>query len=195
MIGSYIIVTSKSSHIFIANAFSFSCLTATVIFDFDACEYTELIKTSITAFTFSNEIDSILDTYLDPVLDKAVILSDSFGDDIKSVIVSTAESKVNEVKSQIITQLDAFFGDCAGAARDLAEIEQDGSQRILTNGLTFANLAASIQATDGVVSSLVLHWRFYFSFIMKHQVLKAYMFSSISMLNDTDIVCNCWIPS
>ena len=91
------------------------------------------------------------------MLDKAVILSDSFADDIKSVIVSTAESKVNEVKTQVIAQLDVLSGDCARRnLGDLAELELDGSQRILTNGLTFANLAASFQATDGVVSLVFL---------------------------------------
>ena len=92
------------------------------------------------------------------MLDKAVILSDSFADDIKSVIVSTAESKVNEVKTQVIAQLDVLSGDCARRnLGDFAELELDGSQRILTNGLTFSNLAASFQAADGVVSFMSLH--------------------------------------
>ena len=85
------------------------------------------------------------------MLDKAVILSESFSDDIKSVIVSAAESKVNEVKSWVTTQLDVLFDNCQKDRRlgDFIEVEQDGSQsRALSSGLTFANLAASIQIID-----------------------------------------------
>ena len=154
MIGSYIIVTSKSSHILIANAFSFSRPTATVIFDFDACEYTDFIKTSIQALTFSNQLNSILDTYLDPVLHKAIILPESFSDDVKSIIVTAAESKVNEVKNSVNAQLDVLFGNCVRRRLgNFVEVKQDGSERLLTTLSTFTDLAASIQSiVDGVVS-------------------------------------------
>ena len=124
-----------------------------VVFDFDACEYTDLIKTSIQAFTFSDELNSILDKYLDPVLDKAMILPQSFSDNIKSVIVSAAESKVNEVKDSVNTHLGVLSGNCSRRhLGSMVEVEQDGAQRLLASGLTFADLAVSIQAIDGVVS-------------------------------------------
>lgn len=125
-----------------------------MVFDFDACEYTNLIKTSFQAFTFADELNSILDTYLDPVLDKSTILPESFNDNIKSSIVSAAETKAIEVQNAVTARLDALLGSC-GRRRlgDTVEVGRDGSQRLLTDGLTFGNLAASIQSTiDGVVS-------------------------------------------
>ena len=132
--------------------------TATVVFDFDACEYTALIKTSIQAFTFSNEINSIVETHLDPVLDRATIFPESFTHNIKSAIVSATEAKVNEAKAAVIAQLDALFESC-GRRRlgEVAELPQDGSQRMLAaDGLKFGDLATSIQVIDGVVSFVVI---------------------------------------
>ena len=81
-------------------------------------------------------------------------MPESFNDNIKSSIVSAAETKAIEVQNAVTTRLDALLGSC-GRRRlgDTVEVGRDGSQRLLTDGLTFGNLAASIQSTvDGVVS-------------------------------------------
>lgn len=130
----------------------FSEHTATVVFDFDACDYADLVKTSIMALTFTDELNSIVESYLDPVLDSATIFPEEFTDNIKSTIVSAAEAKVNEAKAAVITEIGALIGECQRRRLGEIEIGLDGSQRRLQGGLTFGGLAASIQVIDGVVS-------------------------------------------
>lgn len=122
------------------------------MFDFDACDYTNLIKTSIQALTFSDELNSIVDKYLDPVLDRATIFPVEFTTNIKTVVASAAEVKVNEVKTAVITEIDALMGGCQRRRLGEIEVGQDGSQRMLQGGLTFGDLATSIEVIDGVVS-------------------------------------------
>lgn len=135
-------------------------ITATVVFNFDACEYTNLIKTSIQALTFTDELNSIVDGTLDPVLDRATILPSPFVENVKSAIVVAAEIKVNEAKAAVIAQLDALFEGCEERRQlgERVEVEKDGSQRVLIGGLTFADLAPSIEIIDGLVSSLLLQF-------------------------------------
>lgn len=131
-----------------------------MVFDFDACEYTNLIKTSIQALTFTDELNSIIDRYLNPVMSRASFFPESFTNNIKAAIVSTAGDKVNEVKTAVILSLDSLFGNCE--SRRLSEsidVEQDGSQRILQGGLTFSDLAQSIEVINGVV-------RFFLSWLL-----------------------------
>lgn len=130
---------------------------AAVFFDFNACDYTDSIKTSIQAFTFTDELNSIVETHLDPVLDRATIFPESFATNITAAIVSAAEAKVNEAKASVIAQLDTLFENCGRRLGEVAEVAQDGSQRMLGDGLKFSDLATSIQeAIDGVVSSTTL---------------------------------------
>lgn len=129
-------------------------LKATVLFNFDACDYVNPIKASIQALTFTNEINYIVDAHLAPVRDRAAFLSEDFFNDLKSAIAPAAEAKVNEAKTAVITQLDALVVGCT--RRRLGEmvvVGEDGSQRKLQGGLTFDDLATSIQMIEGVVSS------------------------------------------
>lgn len=126
-------------------------LSATVLFDFDACDYTNLLKNSIKSLSFTGELNPILDTYLDPVLNRAPFLPEHFSDSVKAAIVFSADAKVNEVKGAIVSQLDALSGHCASRRLGLTEVEEDGSQRMLQKDLTFSSLAASINVL-GVVS-------------------------------------------
>lgn len=139
-----------------------------MVFDFDACEYTDLIKTSIQALTFNDELNSIVDKYLDPVLVRATIFPETFTSNIKTSIVTAAEAKVNQAKAEVVTQLDSLSGNCVNRRLGEMEVGKDGSQRKLTGGLTFGNLATSIQTIEGVVSlpylSIVL--LLYFLFIL-----------------------------
>ena len=123
------------------------------MFDFDACDYTGLIKTSIEALTFTDELNSVVETYLDPVLDSAGIFPQEFTDNLKTSIVSEAEAKVNEAKAAVIAQIDALVVGCQRRRLGEIEVGQDGSQRMLEGGLTFGDLATSIQVLDGIVSS------------------------------------------
>lgn len=70
----------------------------------------------------------------------------------KTEIVSAAETKVNEVKTAVITQIDVVITGCSRRLLREIEVNQDGSQRMLTEGLKFGDLATSIQVIDGVVS-------------------------------------------
>ena len=132
-------------------------LSATVLFDFDACDYTKLLKNSIKSLSFMGELNSILDTYLDPVLNRTPFLPGQFSDSIKLAIVSSADAKVNEVKDVVVAKLDAFSGKCARRRLGVFEVNEDGSQRMLQNDFTFRSLAASINIF-GVVSLWFLHF-------------------------------------
>ena len=121
-------------------------------FDFEACDYTSLISTSIQALTFSDELNDIVDTTLNPVLDKAPFLPTSFTDNVKSTITSAAQAKVNEVKAAVIAKLNALSGNCSRRRLGEIEVGQDGSQRMLQGGLNLNDLASSIEVVDGVVS-------------------------------------------
>ena len=132
-------------------------MKATAFFDFDACDYTGFIKNSIQAFTFTDKLNSIVETHLDPVLDEATIFPESFTNNIKSTIASTAEAKTNEAKTAVMAQLDTLYDNCKRhRLGEVAEVAQDGSQRMLGDGLKFSDLATSIQVIDGVVSLLIL---------------------------------------
>lgn len=126
-------------------------MSATVLFDFDACDYTNLLKNSIKSLSLTGELNPILDTYLDPVLNRAPFLPEHFSDSVKAAIVFSADAKVNEVKGAIVSQLDALSGHCASRRLGLTQVEEDGSQRMLQKDLTFSSLAASINVL-GVVS-------------------------------------------
>lgn len=123
-----------------------------MVFDFDACKYTDLIKTSIQSLTFNGELNSIVDTYLDPVLDRATIFPETFTSSIKTSIVTVAEARVNQAKAEVVAQLDSLSGSCINRRLGEMEVGRDGSQRKLVGGLTFGNLATSIQVIEGVVS-------------------------------------------
>lgn len=91
------------------------------------------------------------------MLDVATILPATLAENIKSTIVTVAEARVNEVKTSVIAQLDSLFGSCRRRhLSEVAEVGQDGSQRILTGGLTFRDLASSVQVIDGVVSIIIM---------------------------------------
>ena len=136
-------MTSASVHI--------TC-TASVRFDFEACDYTNLITTSIQALTFSDELNAVIDMTLNPVLARASFIPASIIDTVKSSIIPLAETKVNEVKDAVVSQLNALSGNCARRRLGEMEVHHDGSQRMLQGGLNFADLATSIEVIDGVVS-------------------------------------------
>lgn len=129
--------------------------TALVRFDFEVCDYTNLITTSIQALTFTDELNTIVDMTLNPVIERAPFLPSSFTDNVKSTIVSEAETKVNQVKSTIVAQLNSLLGNCARRRLGEMEVHQDGSQRMLVGGLNFGDLATSIEVIDGVVRLLL----------------------------------------
>lgn len=127
-----------------------------MLFDFDACDYTNLIKTSVQALSFTDELNSILEKYLDPVLGKSTIFPETFTNNLKTSTVAAAEAKVDEAKTAVIAQLDELAGGCVRRSLGETVLGQDGSQRMLTSGLTFGGLAASIQVIDGIVSDYIL---------------------------------------
>ena len=85
---------------------------------------------------------------------RAPFFPDSFTNNIKATIVSAADAKVNEVKTEVILSLDSLFANCERRRLgESMEVAQDGSsQRILQSGLTFSDLTQSIEVIDGVVS-------------------------------------------
>jgi hypothetical protein len=128
---------------------------ALVRFDFEACDYTNLLTTSIEALTFTDELNTIVDMTLNPVIARAPFLPSSFTDNVKASIVSEAEAKVNEVKTEVISQLNSLLGNCARRRLSQMKLNEDGSQRMLQGGLNFGDLATSIEVIDGVVSVFV----------------------------------------
>lgn len=130
--------------------------TASVVFDFDACDFTTRIITSIQAFTFADELNAIVDNAIDPVIAKAPFLPASFAYNVKSTIVSQASTKVNQVKAAVITRLNTLNGSCSRRLSE-TEVQQDGSQRMLQTGRKFSDLAGSIQTINGVVSPFAHH--------------------------------------
>ena len=89
---------------------------------------------------------------LDPVIGRAPFLPSSFTDNVKASIVSEAETKVNEVETKVISQLNSLLGNCARRRLSQMELTEDGSQRMLQGGLNFGDLATSIEVIEGVVS-------------------------------------------
>ena len=75
----------------------------------------------------------------------------------KAEIVSAAETKVNEVKTAVVTQIDAVITGCSSRRLGEIEVNEDGSQRMLNGGLKFGDLATAIQVIDGVVSFRILY--------------------------------------
>ena len=134
---------------------SINTRTASVLFDFDMCDYTNLLKTSIQSLSFTGVLNTIIDTSLDPVLDKASFLPEDFTNDIKSTIVSAADTKVNEVKNTVVNQIGALIGNCARRRLGEIELSRGGSQRFPEADLTFNAFAASIQVM-GVVELVSL---------------------------------------
>lgn len=133
-------------------------MIATVFFDFDACDYTNLIQTSIQSFVFTDELESIVDKHLDPMLEKVAIFPVTFTDNMKSSIASVAEAKVEIVKTKIVDHLTDLSAACERRLLGNTEVQQDGSQRMLQGLLLFSDFARSIEFLDGVVSSShVLH--------------------------------------
>ena len=76
----------------------------------------------------------------------------------KAEIVSAAETKVNEVKTAVVTQIDAVITGCSSRRLGEIEVNEDGSQRMLSGGLKFGDLATAIQVIDGVVSFRILYF-------------------------------------
>jgi hypothetical protein len=135
-----------------------SCASAaSVRFDFEACDSIELITTSVEALTFTDELNTIVDTTLDPVIANAPFLPPSFTDDLKASIVILAELKVNEVKAAIIAEISTLLGTCDRRRLEQMTLNEDGSQRMLQEDLNFAGIAKSIEAIDGVVSGRAHH--------------------------------------
>lgn len=116
------------------------------------CNYTDKLKTSIESLSFSDELSDILDEYLDPALAKAPFIPSSLTANVKSTIVSAADSKVNQVKSFIVTKIDSFATECDARRLGEIEIDQFGSQRLLSSDLTFKDLSDAIESLSGVVS-------------------------------------------
>lgn len=59
---------------------------------------------------------------------------------------------MNQAKAEVVAQLDSLSGSCINRRLGEMEVGRDGSQRKLVGGLTFGNLATSIQVIEGVVS-------------------------------------------
>jgi hypothetical protein len=112
------------------------------------------MKTSIQCLEFSGELNSSIDRYLNPALFQAPFLPMEFTDYIKTTIASSATAKVNELKRTIDAQMDALNELCARRRLGAVELNEDGSQKILQNDLTFGALSTSVHVTDviGMVS-------------------------------------------
>ena len=59
---------------------------------------------------------------------------------------------MNDVKTAVITQIDAVITGCLRRRLGKIEVNPDGSQRMLSGGLKFGDFATAIQVIDGVVS-------------------------------------------
>lgn len=114
------------------------------------CQYADYLKTAINEFAFASELNSILDQYLDPIIPETPLLPVSLTDNIKAQIVSAADSKVNDVKNEIITVIDSI--QCSGRR---LEVDQYGQQKMLQNDLTFDFLAEELLKFAGVVRSTI----------------------------------------
>lgn len=117
------------------------------------CQYADYLKTAINEFAFASELNSILDQYLDPIIPETPLIPVSLTDNIKAQIVSAADSKVNDVKNEIITVIDSI--QCSGRRLEVVEVDQYGQQRMLQNDLTFDFLAEELLKFAGVVRSTI----------------------------------------
>ena len=137
-----------------------SSSSASVLFDFDACGYTRLLNNSIQSLSFNDELITIVDTVLDPVIAEQSFLPSTFTNPFKDAIVLTANTKVNQIKSAIIAEIDSLRTGC-GRRLGAIELNEDRSQRMLQSDLRFSVLAASIQIADVVefvsLCQLILH--------------------------------------
>lgn len=118
------------------------------------CEFVDLIKTSIDQFGLSEELNTLLDKYFDPFLVKASFLPSTLTDIVKTTIATAAKEKVNEVKGRIVNELDGLVGTCSARRLGAIEINEDGTQRLLSNEFTFDALANTIKNFDGVESAV-----------------------------------------
>ena len=134
---------------------SLAHVPASVRFNFDVCDFTDSLKSSIQSLAFSDELSDILDEYLGPALAKASFIPSSLTANVKSTIVSAADNKVNEVKGWIMAEIDSLFTQCQVRRLGEIEIDQFGSQRILSEDLTFKALSDAIESFTGVVSLLI----------------------------------------
>lgn len=152
------------------------------------CDLTDRLNSSIQSLSFSSEIATILDEYLDPVLDKAPFLPESITNSIKSAIVSEADSQVNHIKALILDKINDFASTCS-SRRNLGEVEishmgyQHG--RFLANDDTFEALSDAIESITGVVRLLVTH---FFNIILRHLVLFVSTFIRSLLLQDTSLI-------
>lgn len=127
--------------------------TASVKFNFDLCDYRDSLVKSIKSFSIKNTLNDVLDEYL--IFDDDSIFPSSFTNTIKQQIVANAdvENKVEEIKTKISNEINAF--PCSGRRRlGIMEIDtQDGSQRILQGSSSFEDLALNIVGFEGVESA------------------------------------------
>ena len=125
-----------------------------VVFDFDICEYADLLYKSVESISFKDEISTMIDKHFGPVLEKT-FLPQNFTDPLKAAIATAASNKVNSVKSSLTNEFINFATSCGRRRRRLSEeVAQYGSQRNLKQDLTFNSLTLSfeVKGLEGVVS-------------------------------------------
>ena len=125
-----------------------------VVFDFDICEYVDLLQKSVQSISFDNEISTMIDKHFGPVLEKT-FLPQTFADPLKAAIATAASNKVNSVRNAIVSKIVSFVTECSSRRLGTMEIAQDESQRMLQQDLTFSALSVSVQGFPGVVSCLL----------------------------------------
>jgi len=127
-------------------------LSASVKFDFDICSLKEDLLRSVETFEIGNELGSIVDHYIAPKIGGTILDGNpSVVDEIKTFISSQAHTVTNAIKRNITSLIERI--SCVHRRMDKMEIGQDGSQRLLQSGKTFASLVEEILLFDGVESA------------------------------------------
>ena len=127
-----------------------------VNFDFDLCDVQQNLLGAISSFSLANVLDTLLDSYFD--LSNNDILQPEIVDAIKSALldVSNVETKVDNVKQNIVNAITAIPCQTRRALRSGRIIEVTGTgdvKRDLSPTETFSALTNQIEAFAFVSSA------------------------------------------
>ena len=127
-------------------------LSASVKFDFDICSIKQDLIRSVETFEIDNELGSIVDRYIAPKIGGTILDGNSLVvDEIKTFISGQSHTVANAIKRNVTSLIKGI--SCVHRRMDTMEIGQDGSQRLLQSGNTFASLVEDILLLDGVESA------------------------------------------
>jgi hypothetical protein len=127
-------------------------LPASVKFDFDICSLKNDLINSVKSFEIGDELDLIVDRYITSRIGGTILDGNSSViDEVKTFISGQACTVANRIKTNITNLIESI--SCVRRRLDEMEIDQDGSQRLLSTDKTFAYLVKQILLIEGVDSA------------------------------------------